>query len=153
MAAQSAVGGVGAQGGRGSAGASRGLPPSPPGLVGRGSLSILPQSIRGKLALTFGVVVVATIAAAIAAESSFDTVRQKLSVITGTSVPAVTAAQTVAEITAQISAGVPSLHALRHRVELETQFDLLQARIVELGEAVEDLADLSLTVDSGSCYR
>jgi adenylate cyclase len=143
MAAQSAAGGVGAQRGRGSAGASSGLPLSPRGLVGRGSVSILPQSSRGKLALTFGVVVIATIAAAIAAESSFNTVRQKLSVITGTSVPAVTAAQTVAEITAQISAAVPSLHAVRHRVELDTQFDLLQARIVELGEAVGDLADLS----------
>jgi signal transduction histidine kinase/DNA-binding response OmpR family regulator len=143
MAAQSPAGGVGAQGGRGSAGASSRLPRSPPGLVERGGFSLLPQSIRGKLALTFGVVVVATVVAAIAAESSFDVVRQKLSVITGTSMPAVTAAQTVAEITAQVSAAVPSLDAVRHRAALETQFDLLKARMVELRVAVEDLAALS----------
>ena len=88
-------------------------------------------------------VVVATVAAAIAAESSFDIVRQKLSVITGTSVPAVTAAQMVAELTAQVSAAVPSLHAVGDQVALETQFDRLNARMVELGAAVENLAALS----------
>ena len=143
MAAQSPADGVGVQGGRGSAGASSRFARSPPGLVERGGLSLLPQSIRGKLALTFGVVVVATVVAAIAAESSFDVVRQKLSVITGTSMPAVTAAQTVAEITAQVSAAVPSLDAVRHRAALETQFELLKARMVELRVAVEDLAALS----------
>jgi signal transduction histidine kinase/DNA-binding response OmpR family regulator len=143
MAAQSPAGGVRAQGGRGSAGASSRLPRSPPGLVERGGLSLLPQSIRGKLALTFGVVVLATVVAAIAADSSFDVVRKKLSVITGTSMPAVTAAQTVAEITAQVSAAVPGLDAVRHRAALETQSDLLKARMVELHGAVEDLAALS----------
>jgi adenylate cyclase len=142
MAARSAAGGIGAQGGRDAAGPSSRVPPSSD-LAARRWLSLLPQSIRGKLALTFGVVVVATLVAALAAESSFGIVRQKLSVITGTSLPAVTAAQKVAEIAAQVSAAVPSLDAVRHGGELEAQFDRLKARISELRSAVEDLAHLS----------
>jgi adenylate cyclase len=143
MSVQSAAGGADAQGGRGPGSASNSALEAPSGRAGHGRLAIFPQSIRGKLTLTFGVVVVVTVVAAIAAESSFNTVRQKLSVITRTSVPAVTVAQMVAEMTAEVSAAVPSLHAVRNQAELETQFDRLNARMVELRAAVEKLADLS----------
>ena len=64
-------------------------------------MAILPETIRGKLGLAFGVVAAATIVGAVVGQSSYDVIGQKLAIITEVSVPSVIAAQRIGEVTAQ----------------------------------------------------
>jgi class 3 adenylate cyclase/methyl-accepting chemotaxis protein len=111
-------------------------------------MAILPETIRGKLGLAFGVVAAAAIVGAVVGQSSYDVIGQKLSIITEVSVPSVIAAQRIGEVTARIAAAAPALHGADSEVALTAQHDELTAQVSELRAAVEDLARLSGEAES-----
>ena len=111
-------------------------------------MAILPETIRGKLGLAFGVVAAATIVGAVVGQSSYDVIGQKLAIITEVSVPSVIAAQRIGEVTAQIAGAAPALHGADSKIALTAQHDELTAQVSELRAAVEDLARLSGEAES-----
>ncbi len=116
---------------------------SSPGGAKASGMAILPQTIRGKLGLAFGVIATAAIVGGIVGKSSHDVIRQKLAIITEISVPSVIAAQRIGEVTAGIAAAAPALHGADSEAALAAQHDESNARMDELRVAVEDLARLS----------
>ncbi|MFQ6017109.1 MAG: adenylate/guanylate cyclase domain-containing protein [Kiloniellaceae bacterium] len=108
----------------------------------------MPQTIRGKLGLAFGVVAAAAIVGGVVGQSSYDVIGQKLAIITEVSVPSVIAAQRIGELTARIAAAAPALHGADGEAALTAQHDELTAQMSELRAAVEDLARLSGDAES-----
>ncbi len=106
-------------------------------------MAVLPQTIRGKLGLAFGVVTAAAIVGGVVGLSSYEVIGQKLAIITEVSVPSVVAAQRIGEVTAGIAAAAPVLHGADSEVALIAQHDELTAQVSVLRAAVEDLARLS----------
>jgi class 3 adenylate cyclase/phosphoglycerate-specific signal transduction histidine kinase len=111
-------------------------------------MAVLPQTIRGKLGLAFGVIAAAAIVGGVVGQSSYDVIGQKLAIITEVSVPSVIAAQRIGEVTARIAAAAPALHGADNEVALTTQHDELTAQVSELRAAVEGLARLSGEAES-----
>ena len=87
----------------------------------RPSIAILPQTIRGKLAVAFGVVAATAIVAGVVGQSSYEVVNEKLATINEVSVPSMVAAQRIGEVTARIAAAVPALHSAATEPELNVQ--------------------------------
>ncbi|MCK5366485.1 MAG: hypothetical protein KAR22_26095, partial [Gammaproteobacteria bacterium] len=111
-------------------------------------MAFLPQTIRGKLGLAFGVIIASAIVGAVVGQSSYDVIGQKLAIITEVSVPSVVAAQRIGEVTARIAATAPALHGADSKVALTAQHDELTAQVSELRAAIEDLARLSGEAES-----
>jgi signal transduction histidine kinase/HAMP domain-containing protein len=109
----------------------------------RPSITILPQTIRGKLVVAFGVVAATAIVAGVVGQSSYEVVNEKLATITEVSVPSMVAAQRIGEVTARIAAAAPALHSAATETELDVQLDRLNAHLTELQASVEQLAELS----------
>ena len=106
-------------------------------------IAILPQTIRGKLAVAFGVVAATAIVAGVVGQSAYQVVNEKLAAITEVSVPSMVAAQRIGEVTARIAAAAPALHSAATEPALDVQLDRLNAHLVELQASVEQLAELS----------
>ncbi|MGH6916121.1 MAG: PAS-domain containing protein, partial [Geminicoccaceae bacterium] len=109
----------------------------------RSGIAILPQTIRGKLAVAFGVVAATAIVAGVVGQSSYEVVNEKLATITEVSVPSMVAAQRIGEVTARIAAAAPALHSAATETALNVQLDRLNAHLSELRASVEQLAELS----------
>ena len=105
-------------------------------------MAFLPQTIRGKLGLAFGVVTVSAIVGAVVGQSSYDVIGQKLAIITEVSVPSVIAAQRIGGVTARIAAAAPALHGADNAAALSVQRDALNVHMSDLRAAVEDLTKL-----------
>ena len=105
-------------------------------------MAFLPQTIRGKLGLAFGVVTVSAIVGAVVGQSSYDVIGQKLAIITEVSVPSVIAAQRIGGVTARIAAAAPALHGADSAAALSAQRDALIVHMSDLRAAVEDLTKL-----------
>jgi signal transduction histidine kinase/uncharacterized small protein (DUF1192 family)/HAMP domain-containing protein len=119
----------------------------PAARVTRPSVALLPQTIRGKLALAFGVVAATAMVAGVVGQSSYEVVNEKLATITAVSLPSMVAAQRIGEVTAQIAAAAPALHSAATQSELDVQLDRLNAHLAELQPSVEQLAELSDDAD------
>jgi signal transduction histidine kinase/uncharacterized small protein (DUF1192 family) len=113
----------------------------------RPGIAILPQTIRGKLAVAFGVVAATAIVAGVVGQSSYEVVNEKLATINEVSVPSMVAAQRIGEVTARIAAAAPALHSAATEPELDAQLDRLNAHLSELQASVEQLAELSDDAD------
>src|ERR671919_2207955 len=113
----------------------------------RSRIAILPQTIRGKLAVAFGVVAATAMVAGVVGESSYGVVNEKLATINEVSVPSMVAAQRIGEITARIAASAPALQGAATDPELDVQLDRLNAHLAELQSSVEQLAELSDDAD------
>jgi len=111
-------------------------------------MHILPQSIRGKLTLAFGVIAMVTIIGGFVGQSSYDAIRQTLSIITEVSVPSLVTAQRIGEVTAQIAAAAPILHSAKTKAALTMQQKELADHMRELETAIENLARLSEKAES-----
>ena len=118
------------------------------GVMKSSNMHILPQSIRGKLTLAFGVIAVVTLIGGLVGQSSYDAIRQKLSIITEVSVPSLVSAQRIGEVTAQIATAAPILHGAETKAALTMQQEELVARMSELETAIENLARLSEEAES-----
>ena len=113
----------------------------------RPHIAILPQTIRGKLVLAFGVVAATAIVAGVVGQSSYEVVNEKLATITEVSLPSMVAAQRIGEVTARIAATAPALHSAATEPELSMQLERLNAHLTELQASVEQLALLSDDAD------
>jgi signal transduction histidine kinase len=106
-------------------------------------IAILPQTIRGKLAVAFGVVAATAMIAGVVGQSSYEVVNEKLATVNDVSVPSMVAAQRIGEVTARIAAAAPALHSAATETALNIQLDRLNAHLIELRASVEQLAELS----------
>ncbi len=111
--------------------------------VKRARMAFLPQTIRGKLGLAFGVIIASAIVGAVVGQSSYGVIGRKLAIITQVSVPSVIAAQRIGEVTVRIAAAAPALHGADNAAAMSAQRDALTTHMSELREAVGDLAKLS----------
>jgi signal transduction histidine kinase/DNA-binding response OmpR family regulator len=105
--------------------------------------AILPQTIRGKLALAFGVVAISAVVGGLVGQSSYRVISEKLAIITETSLPSVIAAQRIGEFTTQIAATGSNLQNVDTEAALAVQQDDLSAHFSQLQNAIEKLAWLS----------
>ena len=103
-------------------------------------MNVLPQTIRGKLAAAFAVIVVTTVIAGFVLQSSYEVIDEKIAIITDESVPSVVAAQRVAAITGQIAASAPALHGADSEVALIVLLEDLDAQLIQLETEVDKLA-------------
>jgi signal transduction histidine kinase len=106
-------------------------------------LNVLPQTIRGKLASAFAAIALTTIVAGFLTHSSYDTIGEKIAIITDESVPSVVSAQRVASITGQIAATVPALHAADSEATLVVLLEDQDAQMIQLDTEINTLARLS----------
>jgi signal transduction histidine kinase len=106
-------------------------------------LSILPQTIRGKLASAFAAIAITAVIAVFVTHSSYGIIGEKIAIITDRSVPSVVAAQRVASITVQIGATVPALHGADSEATLIILLEDLDAQMIQLRTEVDTLARLS----------
>jgi signal transduction histidine kinase/HAMP domain-containing protein len=105
-------------------------------------VNVLPQTIRGKLAAAFAVIVITTVIVGFVVQSSYDVIDEKIAIITDKSVPSVVAAQRVAAITGQIAASAPALQGADSEAALIVLLEDLDAQLIQLETEVDNLSRL-----------